>query len=214
MIARILGWRANWHVGFAVRIEAMFTGLVQACEQVLSLNGTRLVVSAPCDINDWVIGESVAVNGVCLTVVAFADGLSFDVSEETFERTTLGMLVAGQCVNLERAMRPMDRFGGHIVQGHVDCVGRVVSIKELDGSWLFRFEVEIEGDKYLIDKGSVSINGVSLTVVLPDGGQFDVAVIPHTFAATNLRELRVGSKINIEFDVLAKHVEKLMLVQP
>ncbi|MFM9871939.1 MAG: riboflavin synthase [Fimbriimonadaceae bacterium] len=192
----------------------MFTGLVQACEQVVTKDGARLIVSAPLGVEDWAIGESVAVNGVCLTVVDFLNGLAFDVSEETYDRSALGFLDSGDRVNLERAMRPMDRFGGHIVQGHVDCVGQVVSITELGGSWVFRFDVGSEGDKYLIDKGSITVNGVSLTVVHPDGGQFDVAVIPHTYAETCLSDLGTGSPVNIEFDVLAKHVEKLLAVRP
>ncbi len=198
----------------AVRIGTMFTGLVQACERIVSRDGARLVVSAPVDVEDWQIGESVAVNGVCLTVVDFAQGLAFDVSEETYERSALESLETGDRVNLERAMRPMDRFGGHIVQGHVDCVGSVVSIQQLEGSWIFRFDVGVDGDKYLIDKGSITVNGVSLTVVHPDGGQFDVAVIPHTYAETCLSELKHGDAVNIEFDVLAKHVEKLLSVRP
>jgi len=192
----------------------MFTGLVQACERVLKRDGSRLAIAAPVGVDDWVIGESVAVNGVCLTVVDFSDGLAFDVSEETFERSALGLLGAGDRVNLERAMRPMDRLGGHIVQGHVDCVGSVTSIEELKGSWVFRFDVGLHGDRYLIDKGSITVNGVSLTVVHPDGGCFDVAVIPHTFAETCLSELKPGSTVNIEYDVLAKHVEKLLAVRP
>ena len=169
-----------------------------------------MVVSLPVGFEDCVLGESVAVNGVCLTVVDFAGGLGFDVSEETYDRSALGGLVTGSRVNLERAMRPMDRFGGHIVQGHVDQVGTVVSVKELEGSWVFRFDVGAAGDKYLIDKGSVTVNGVSLTVIHPDGGHFDVAVIPHTFEVTTLGELKPEDAVNIEFDVLAKHVEKLL----
>jgi riboflavin synthase len=192
----------------------MFTGLVQACERIELREGPRLVVCAPSGVDDWQIGESVAVNGICLTVVDFSDGLAFDISEETYNRSALGGMGAGDRVNLERAMRPMDRFGGHIVQGHVDCVGSVVSVEDLEGSWVFRFDVGGDGDKYLIDKGSVTVNGVSLTVVHPVGGQFDVAIIPHTYAETCLSDLKIGSKVNIEFDVLAKHVEKLLSVRP
>ncbi|ARU42157.1 hypothetical protein CCB80_13805 [Armatimonadetes bacterium Uphvl-Ar1] len=188
----------------------MFTGLVQACPAVVEREGMRLKVSVPELDSPLELGESVAINGVCLTVISCGDAVGFDVSEETFARTSLGDLVVGDRVNWERAMRPMDRFGGHIVQGHVDQVGSVIGIEELAGSWTFRFEVGIDGDRYLIDKGSVTIQGVSLTVVSPQAGQFEVAVIPHTFDVTTLGSLSVGSRVNVEFDVLAKHVEKLL----
>lgn len=188
----------------------MFTGLIQACPEVVGREGMRLSVQVPELDSPLAMGESVAINGVCLTVVEMGASAGFDVSEETFARTSLGDLVAGDCVNWERAMRPMDRFGGHIVQGHVDRVGRIIEIHELAGSWTFRFDVGADGDRYLIDKGSVTIQGVSLTVVSPDSGQFEVAVIPHTFEVTTLGSLAVGSRVNVEFDVLAKHVEKLL----
>lgn len=188
----------------------MFTGLVQACPEVVGREGMRLAVSVPDLDSPLELGESIAINGVCLTVISCGDAVGFDVSEETFARTSLDDLVAGDRVNWERAMRPMDRFGGHIVQGHVDQVGSVIGIEELAGSWTFRFDVGIDGDRYLIDKGSVTIQGVSLTVVSPQAGQFEVAVIPHTFDVTTLGSLSVGSRVNVEFDVLAKHVEKLL----
>lgn len=188
----------------------MFTGLVQACPAVVGREGMRLAVSVPELDSPLELGESIAINGVCLTVISCGDAVGFDVSEETFARTSLDDLVAGDRVNWERAMRPMDRFGGHIVQGHVDQVGSVIGIDELAGSWTFRFDVGIDGDRYLIDKGSVTIQGVSLTVVSPQAGQFEVAVIPHTFDVTTLGSLSVGSRVNVEFDVLAKHVEKLL----
>ena len=156
------------------------------------------------------LGESIAVNGCCLTVVASDPFLEFDLSEETFSRTTLGAFKPGSKVNLERAMRLGDRLGGHIVQGHVDGVGAVVSVREEAGSWVMRFSVPTGSERYLIDKGSVCLDGVSLTVVSPVGNEFEVAVIPHTWAYTNLSSLRIGDAVNVEFDVLAKHVERLM----
>lgn len=188
----------------------MFTGIIQAKTLLRSRSGPRLVLSDPLPGAGWVIGESVAVNGVCLTLVDCQDGLAFDVSEETDARSTLGKWEPGRQVNLERAMRPVDRFGGHIVQGHVDRVGRLISVDEREGSWTFRFEVGADSDRYLIDKGSVAIDGISLTVVDPIDGQFDVAVIPHTFTETTLGELKPGDAVNIEFDAVAKHIEKLM----
>ncbi len=191
----------------------MFTGLVQAVGTVRSLQNLVLTVDAPTSAwpNDpWQLGESVAVQGCCLTVVDSSDGLRFDLSEETLARTSLGQLAAGSKVNLERAMRPMDRLGGHIVQGHVDGLAKVVSVQELQGSWEFRFEVPAGGERYLIDKGSVCLDGVSLTVVNPAGSLFAVAVIPHTYEVTSLSDRQAGDVVNLEYDVLAKHVEKLL----
>ncbi|MBX3113679.1 MAG: riboflavin synthase [Fimbriimonadaceae bacterium] len=189
----------------------MFTGIIQAKGTVKEREGSRLIIDSLAWADDpWQIGESIAVNGCCLTLVDFSKGLAFDVSEETYSRTSLGALQTGSTVNLERAMRPMDRFGGHIVQGHVDVVGQVVEIQKLDDSWRFEFQVESDLDRYLVQKGSVTINGVSLTVIDPNEGKFWVAVIPHSFEVTTLGQLKAGDPVNIEFDVLAKHVERLL----
>ncbi|QYK52459.1 MAG: riboflavin synthase [Fimbriimonadaceae bacterium] len=190
----------------------MFTGIIQAKGTVKERTGSRLVIDSPNAWADdpWQMGESIAVNGCCLTLVDFTNGLAFDVSEETYNRTSLGSLDTGSQVNLERAMRPVDRFGGHIVQGHVDVVGQVVEIQKLDDSWRFEFHVQSDLDRYLVQKGSVTINGVSLTVIDPVAGKFWVAVIPHTFEVTTLGQLKPGDQVNIEFDVLAKHVERLL----
>lgn len=154
-------------------------------------------------------GESIAVNGCCLT--ALEDGqLAFDLSPETRLRTSFQGLSIGARVNLERAMRPMDRLGGHIVQGHVDCVGEVVAVLHDGDFTIFRFRASEEYDRYLIDKGSIAVDGVSLTVVNPVAGEFDVWAVPHTVAHTNLGDRRPGELVNLEFDVLAKHVEKLL----
>jgi riboflavin synthase len=188
----------------------VFTGIIQAVGKVLSLHGTRLLLTAP-EVEDWEpwkLGESLAVNGCCLTVVQDGNSLAFDLSEETLRRTNLDDLHPGAKVNLERAMRPSDRFGGHIVQGHVDAVGEVVSITPTDAAHLFRFRVP--ADQYLIDKGSIALNGVSLTIVEPQNGEFDVWIIPHTYNQTNFGDLKPGSRINVEYDVIAKHVEKLV----
>ena len=178
----------------------------------MARDGHRLVVESPLasDPADPIAeGESIAVDGCCLTTVC-AGALEFEISPETFSRTVAGSYEVGSKVNLERAMKASDRFGGHIVQGHVDVVGSVVG-QGVDGEWItLTFDAGLDGDKYLIDKGSVTVNGVSLTVVKPEGGIFSVALIPHTLAATNLGGLEAGSSVNLEFDVLAKHVEKLM----
>jgi len=195
-----------------IQNRIVFTGIIQAKGKVKERAGSRLVIDSPPAWADdpWQIGESIAINGCCLTLGDFAYGLAFDVSEETYERTSLAELQPGSQVNLERAMRPVDRFGGHIVQGHVDVVGYVVEIQKLDDSWRFEFQVQSELDRYLVQKGSVTINGVSLTVIEPKDGKFWVAVIPHTFEVTTLGQLKSRDPVNIEFDVLAKHVERLL----
>lgn len=184
----------------------MFTGIIQQLGQVEAIEGHGLTIAAVAD-EPWVMGESVAINGCCLTVVAW-DPLRFDLSDETLSRTNLGRLEPGDRVNLERAMRPMDRLGGHIVQGHVDGLGRILAIDRSEDAATFRFAVD--GDRYLIDKGSIAIDGISLTVVNPREGEFEVAVIPHTLRVTNLGTRQVGDSVNIEYDVIAKHVEKLL----
>ncbi len=157
----------------------------------------------------WNIGESVAVNGCCLTVVDASNGLRFDLSPETLSRTSLGSLGTGSTVNLERAMRADGRFGGHIVQGHVDTTGTVVSITPSDNSTVFRFQAPPEWAKYMIDKGSITIDGISLTIVDLTGTTFDVWVIPHTLQETNLGQRKIGDKVNLEFDVIAKYAERI-----
>ncbi|MBN9503038.1 MAG: riboflavin synthase subunit alpha [Armatimonadetes bacterium 55-13] len=203
----------------------MFTGLVQAVGSVVSNEARVLIVEVhgPIVCEPFELGESVAINGCCLTVTEVFSihlegkgieesgpvSLTFELSEETLLRTNLGALAHGHKVNVERAMKASDRFGGHIVQGHVDTVGAVVSIVP-DGEFIvMRFRAPAEYDRYLIDKGSVAVNGVSLTVILPEQGEFEVALIPHTLSHTNLGCLKAGSQVNLEFDVLAKHLEKL-----
>ncbi|HCE00348.1 MAG TPA: riboflavin synthase [Armatimonadetes bacterium] len=189
----------------------MFTGIVQTTGVVRSLESGVLTLD-PQEVpggKPWTIGESVAVNGCCLTVVDASDGLRFDLSEETIRRTSFQRARPGALANLERAMGEGDRFGGHIVQGHVDATGEIVSIRKTDLAWIFRFQAPAEYDRYLIDKGSVCVDGISLTVVEPKDGAFDVWVIPHTFEVTNFRAAQPGDLVNLEFDVIAKYLEKL-----
>lgn len=189
----------------------MFTGIVQAAGELKSLVEGRMVLAVPdCWQDPWRIGDSVAVNGCCLTVVGLEDGLHFDLSPETLERTSLGDVNPGGLVNLERAMGLGDRFGGHFVQGHVDATGKVVSIQDHGDSWTYRFWAPPAYDRYLIDKGSIAVDGVSLTVCKPVDGEFDVWIIPHTRAVTNFLTMKPGDRVNLEFDVLAKHIEKLL----
>lgn len=190
----------------------MFTGIVQGLGRVSRLEQGVLLVEAPEHLSPKAleVGESVAVNGVCLTVTPDNRYLRFDLSPETLERSSLGDLAEGATVNLERAMAANGRFGGHVVQGHVDATGTVVSVTPADNASIYRFQVPPEYDRYLIDKGSVTIEGISLTVVKPENGAFDTWIIPHTLQETNLGQKRPGDRVNLEFDVLAKYVERLL----
>ena len=194
----------------------MFTGIVEALGRVQGLGaagaGVQLAVDVPA-APDWrlALGESLAVNGVCLTVIA-ADGgmLAFDLAEETRRVTTLGDLVLGDAVNLERPLRLDARLGGHLVLGHVDGVGRVTAVhREGDGR---RLGVAVPPSlrRFLIPKGSVAVDGVSLTVAALEGDGFTVALVPHTLAATTLGGRAVGARVNLEMDVIGKYVEALM----
>ncbi|RRN58829.1 riboflavin synthase [Pseudoxanthomonas sp. SGNA-20] len=157
------------------------------------------------------LGESIAVNGVCLTVVAFdAQGFQADASTETLSLTTLGELPVGAALNLERAMRPSDRLGGHLVSGHVDGIGRVVSVHEDARAQRWRFAAPAPLLRYVAKKGSICVDGVSLTVNEVDGEGFEVALIPHTVAHTRFAETRVGEAVNLEIDLVARYVERLL----
>ena len=190
----------------------MFTGIIQTLGQVASKNGPVLEIDAPYPASDdpWQLGESVAINGVCLTVVASEPNLRFDVSEETYAKTTHGQLTPGDQVNLERAMKASDRFGGHFVQGHVDAQGTIKEIEALEDSWLVTFAVQPDHARYLIPKGSIALDGISLTIVDPKDSTFQVAIIPHTWENTNLHTKKEGEAINVEFDTLTKTVEALL----
>lgn len=189
----------------------MFTGIIQGLGRVLEVSCCRLVVHDPQEWphEPWQLGESVSVDGCCLTLVGYTEpGLAFDLSPETWDRTAFATLRVGRLVNLERAMRLEDRFGGHIVSGHVDGVGLVRAIESKGTSHEFRFHVP--ENRYLIDKGSITIQGVSLTVVEPLEHEFSAWIVPHTFQATSLGSLAPGDKVNVEYDVLARYVEKLI----
>ena len=187
----------------------MFTGIVETVGMVDEISAARIRVKS--ELEGLVVGESVAVNGVCLTVLEPDGGVfSADVSEETARRTSLGFVKAGSSVNLERAMPAGGRFGGHIVQGHVDGVGQVSQIDRLEGSVEMHFTVPSDLERYLVEKGSVTVEGVSLTVASLAGDRFSVALIPHTLQSTNLGTKLPGDPVNIEVDVLAKYVERLL----
>jgi riboflavin synthase len=189
----------------------MFTGIVRELGAVTSFDGSRLVVKAPETAANAGVGDSVSVAGVCLTNVEATDGqLSFDVVPETLARTALGGLEPGDAVNIEPSLRVGDQLGGHVVQGHVDAVGRVRSVTP-DGEgrrvWIDAPE-EVLG--YCIEKGSIAVDGVSLTVAALDDESFEVALIPHTLAVTTLGRLQPGDEVNLEADVLGKVVERLV----
>jgi len=189
----------------------VFTGLVEALTTVVAFDGQTLALRKP-DVwaNDPIeIGESIAVNGCCLTVTSAERDLTFDLSEETVSRTAFYLFKIGTKVNLERATKAGQRLGGHIVQGHVDMVGYFLSATKRNQAREVRFQVHEVFDKYLIDKGSIAIDGISLTVIRPEKGVFETAIIPHTWANTNLHSLEPGDQVNVEFDMIAKYVEKM-----
>jgi riboflavin synthase len=185
----------------------MFTGIVRERGRVAGFDGSRLVVAAGTEA---AIGDSVAVSGVCLTVVERNDGtLAFDVGDETLARSTLGRLAAGDEVNIEPALRAGEPLGGHIVQGHVDGVGR---LRGAEGG-LTWFDAPVEIVRYCVEKGSVTVDGASLTIAALDDGGFAVALVPHTLEMTTLGSLDPGDPVNLEVDVIAKYVERLTMRQ-
>ena len=194
----------------------MFTGIVEELGQVAAIEkhsaGARLDISCAVVLSDLVPGGSVAVNGVCLTAVDIrTDGFSSDLAPETMRLTNLGDLGTGTPVNLERPVTMQTRLSGHIVQGHVDATAELVSLQELgDGNWELLVRIPAELDRYLVYKGSITIDGISLTIAGLENNMVKVAIIPHTWAATNLHSRHTGDRVNIECDVLAKHVEKLL----
>ncbi|MBI3896373.1 MAG: riboflavin synthase [Acidobacteria bacterium] len=200
----------------------MFTGIIEELGTIAELKsgsepsgGARLVIRARHVLSGKARlrkGESIAVNGVCLTARKIkARSFSADLSPETLERSNLKTLQAGSRVNLERPMTPSSRFGGHIVQGHVDGVGKLAALDPLpDGNYWFSVDIPTELGRYIVFKGSIALNGISLTVARLDGSRVGVAIIPYTYEQTNLADLQPGDLINIECDLLAKYAEKLM----
>lgn len=194
----------------------MFTGIIESLGKVQELaraeGGARLFLSPPRPLADLVIGESIAVNGVCLTVEPDSrpDRLVFFLSSETLTRTTLGHVRRGGVVNLERALRADSRLGGHMVLGHVDAVGSVERFDRRGESWTLEVAFPAELTPYLASKGSVAIDGISLTVVDLSPQRFTVAVIPHTVEQTNLRQAGEGTPVNLEVDVLARYVVRAL----
>lgn len=195
--------------------QSMFTGLIErvgVIEQVEPRDGgARLVLGRPIDWLDLALGESVAVNGCCLTAAELGpDRIAFDLLQETLNRTNLGGLEVGARVNLERALAVGARLGGHFVQGHIDCTSTVTRIEALGADTGISFALDPKNSRYLVEKGSIAVNGVSLTVAELATSEFSVWIIPHTKRETNLGDLRVGGRVSLEFDLLAKYTERLL----
>lgn len=200
----------------------MFSGIVEEAAEVVSLekDGGNLHITMSCSyVNELKIDQSVSHNGVCLTVVDVTkDTYTVTAIQETLDKSNLGVLKVGDKVNLERSMLMNGRLDGHIVQGHVDQTATCTKVEEMDGSWFFTFEYAFDKDKgkqgYItVEKGSVSVNGVSLTVVNSKDNQFSVAIIPYTYEYTNFHQIKPGTKVNLEFDIIGKYLSKMMRYQ-
>ncbi|MBA3599966.1 MAG: riboflavin synthase [Acidobacteria bacterium] len=196
----------------------MFTGIIEELGKISNLEkhagGARIKISAKVVTENTAEGDSIAVNGVCLTALDVkADSFSADVSSETLNRTTLGILNTGAKVNLERAVTVSTRLGGHIVQGHVDARGKFLEAAQTGDFWTVRVLYPVEIGQYLVYKGSISVEGISLTIANLAADSFEIAVIPKTWELTNLSALKGGDEVNLEADVIAKYVERIMLYQ-
>ncbi|CAM3708816.1 riboflavin synthase [Parendozoicomonas haliclonae] len=194
----------------------MFTGIIEAVGSIRRMEerggDVRLhVATGKLDLGDVKLGDSIATNGVCLTAVTLpGDGFTADVSRETLRRTSLGELSVGSPVNLEKAMMPTSRFGGHIVSGHVDGVGRIVDITPSGRSLIYRVEAPAEIARYIAEKGSITVDGVSLTVNAVESAIFSLNIVPHTAEETIITHYRPGSRVNLEVDIIARYLERLL----
>lgn len=191
----------------------MFTGIIETLGTIQEIKKDKDNIHITIDASithELKIDQSVAHNGICLTVVTIKDNYyTVTAIDETIQKTNLGDWKEGDLVNLERAMKLGDRLDGHIVQGHVDQTGNCIAISETNGSWLYTFEYDDKLNNLTIEKGSITVNGVSLTVVNSQKNQFSVAIIPYTHEHTNFKNFKVGAKINLEFDVIGKYVSRL-----
>jgi riboflavin synthase len=195
----------------------MFTGIIETLGIIKDIRkeNDNIHISVSSSItNELKIDQSVAHNGICLTVVAINNDIyTVTAIKETIEKTNLGDWKVNDIVNLERAMKLGDRLDGHIVQGHIDQIGVCQSIQETNGSWLFTFDYDFTNKNITIEKGSITVNGVSLTVVNSKINEFSVAIIPYTYNHTNFNHFKIGTKINLEFDVIGKYVSKLNAIR-
>jgi riboflavin synthase len=195
----------------------MFTGIISAIGDIASLEerggDVRLTIrSGNLNLADVQLGDSIACNGACLTAVELTDeGFVADVSVETLNLTTIGNWQTGSRINMEKAMQAADRFGGHIVSGHVDGIGEVVALEEDARSWRFRLRAPREIAKYIAHKGSITVDGTSLTVNIVEGAEFELNIVPHTMQHTVMGDYKVGTKVNLEVDLVARYLERLLL---
>lgn len=194
----------------------MFTGIIESLGRVQNIQDVsgdiRLRIQSDLDMSDVHLGDSIATNGICLTVVEFGDDwYAVDVSRESLHRTTLGHWKTGQPVNVEKAMLPTTRFGGHIVSGHVDALGEITLVRQDARSLYFEVTAPADLAKYLAEKGSITVDGISLTINHLRGSIMSLNLIPHTAERTNIGTWKVGTKVNLEVDVLARYIERLML---
>ena len=195
----------------------MFTGIISAIGDITNLEeragDARLTIrTGNLSLTDVQLGDSIACNGACLTVIELTgQGFVADVSVETLNLTTIGNWQTGSRINLEKAMRATDRLGGHIVSGHIDGIGEVVALEEDARSWRFRIRVPREIAKYIAHKGSITLDGTSLTVNIVDGAEFELNIIPHTMTHTVMGDYKIGSKVNLEVDLVARYLERLLL---
>ncbi len=193
----------------------MFTGIVEEVGIVSDLSGSQLRIRARRVMDGLKLGDSIAVNGACLTLVALGEGeFSVGLSPETIRRTSLGNLKSAQGVNLERPLAVTDRLGGHIVQGHVDDTGRITSIKPEGDSVIVRVRGPKRLMPYIVEKGFIAVDGISLTVVKKDTASFTLSLIPYTLDNTNLKQMAAGDRVNLEADIVAKYIESLLKQQP
>lgn len=193
----------------------MFTGIIEELGRIASLEtleqGMRLNIACSTVLSDTNDGDSIAVNGVCLTALNISsDSFSADLSPETLDRSTLGRLTVGSPVNLERAVTPQTRLGGHIVQGHVDARGTFLGAIDEGEFWTVHIGFPPEVSRYMVEKGSIAVEGISLTIAHLNDDHFDIAIIPKTWEVTNLSSLKPGDPVNLEVDVIAKYVERMM----
>ena len=192
----------------------MFTGIIEVLGKVekIEKEGTNVHYTISCPLsNELKIDQSVSHNGVCLTVIELEEGKhTVTAIEETLKLTSLGSLKEGDIVNIERAMSASARFDGHFVQGHVDTTAKCIAVETAGGSWYYTFEYELIPERLLVNKGSITVNGVSLTVVEPKGGTFSVAIIPYTHENTVFKAIEVGTVVNLEFDMIGKYITKYM----
>jgi riboflavin synthase len=196
----------------------MFTGLAEGMGRIKRIrrmpDHAQIGVSPLFEMTECRLGDSISVSGACLTVSSMeGDAVFMDVSGETLARTTLGLLKQGDHVNLERALRLSDRLGGHLVLGHVDGIGKILKKESRNNSWLFKMEIDEALSRYIIEKGSIAVDGISLTINACENAFFEVNIIPHTGAQTTLLKKNVGEPVNVETDLIGKYVEKLLFTR-